>query len=107
MMKKKMYHHGLMSEKKLESELLQFQAILGKSFNLWNQCSEMLRSHVSFQNVLVLPCLADHHHTIASSTGEIVVGNIAIVLQGLLYQLLTQSVDFLNLYPLLFLKKYI
>ena len=65
----------------------------------------MLRSHVSFQNVLVLPRLADHHHTFASSTGEIVVGNIAIVLQGLLYQLLTQSVDFLNLYFLLFLKK--
>lgn len=74
--------------KNLESELLQFQAVLGKSFNLWNQCSEMLRSHVSFQNVLVLPCLADHHHSIASSTGEIVVGNIAIVLQGLLYQFL-------------------
>lgn len=64
----------------------------------------MPRSHMSFQNLLVLPSLADHHHPITSSTGEIVVGNIAIVLQGLLYQLLTQSVDFLNLYLFLFSK---
>lgn len=64
----------------------------------------MFRSYVSFQNFLVLPCLADHHHPITSSTGEIVIGNIAMVLQGLLYQFLTQSVDFLNLYLLLLLK---
>lgn len=81
----------------LECEFLQLQSILGESFNLWNQSGEMFCSHVGFQNILVLPCLADHHHALACAAREIVVCHITFVCQRLLHQFTAQSLQLLSL----------
>lgn len=56
----------------------------------------MFCCHMGFQNILVLPCLADHHYTLACAAREIVVSHIAFVCQRLLHQFTAQSLQFLS-----------